>query len=331
MTHTRRAILKSVGTMGAISVVSGSAFGQQQGQEPSTGSVLASVAHFSPDAPPVDFYLNDYPVAAGIGYDEVTNYVELGAGTYSVSIAEAGGTERFGHLQFDLEPGYYTIVLYGLNQTSSLQLGSRFEATSEYQLPEQGQSNVGLVHLSPDAPAVDVVVNGETVLFESIQYGDGTPYIDLSAGTYTVDLVPSSESPAETDDAVTDTDSTTEGEPIDEVYPVPEDDSAPESDGDTDDGYPSEPPTGPDPYPPESDDGYPDDEYPIEAPTEPEDVQPTDPETSDLLLSFEFEFDSRAVYTCWIIGYADDDAPEDRQLSVSIFRDGPTVQGTSNY
>ncbi|WP_440772299.1 DUF4397 domain-containing protein [Natronorubrum sp. DTA28] len=352
MTHTRRAILKSVGAMGAISVVSGSALGQQQGQEPSTGSVLVSVAHFSPDAPPVDFYFNDYPIAANIGYDEMTNYVELQAGTYSVSLAEAGETERHGNIMFDLEPGYYTVMLYGLTEMNSLQLDSRFEATSEYQLPEQGQSDVGLVHVSPDAPAVDVVVDGETVLFESVQYGDATSYIDLPAGTHTMDLIPSSESPAETEDAVTDTDSTVEGEPIDEAYPIPGDDPAPEPDGgDTGEGYPPEAPTGPEPYPPESDDGYPDDgypddsypddgdsdgdypddEYPIEEPTEPEDVQPTDPETSDPLLSFEFEFASRAVYTCWIIGYADVGAPEDRQLSVSIFRDGPTMEGTSNY
>lgn len=45
-----------------------------------------------------------------------------------------------------------------------------------------------LAHLSPDSPAVDVTVDGSTVSFAGVGYGDVTGYQPLPAGTYTVEV-----------------------------------------------------------------------------------------------------------------------------------------------
>src|SRR4051812_616781 len=45
-----------------------------------------------------------------------------------------------------------------------------------------------MAHLSPDSPAVDVTVEGSSVTFEGVGYGDVTEYQALPTGTYTVDV-----------------------------------------------------------------------------------------------------------------------------------------------
>ncbi|WP_243645276.1 DUF4397 domain-containing protein [Natrarchaeobius chitinivorans] len=53
-----------------------------------------------------------------------------------------------------------------------------------------------VAHLSPDAPNVDIYVDGERVR-EGIPYGTVTDYRDLPPGTYTVQVVPAGEDPSE--------------------------------------------------------------------------------------------------------------------------------------
>lgn len=69
-----------------------------------------------------------------------------------------------------------------------------------------GQARVVVGHFAPfsdelDATSVSVVLNGATAL-ENVRYGDFTDYIELDAGDYTIDIVPTgAEEPAITLDA----------------------------------------------------------------------------------------------------------------------------------
>lgn len=49
----------------------------------------------------------------------------------------------------------------------------------------QPTSNVRVIHLSPDAPAVDVFLNGQRSV-QSLAYEQGTAYLEPAAGTYDV-------------------------------------------------------------------------------------------------------------------------------------------------
>jgi hypothetical protein len=62
---------------------------------------------------------------------------------------------------------------------------------------------VRVVHASPDAPAVDILVNDEIRAFEDVVFGDITGYAELDAGVYNVKVVPAGGGP---DDAVIDAD-----------------------------------------------------------------------------------------------------------------------------
>ncbi len=53
-----------------------------------------------------------------------------------------------------------------------------------------GSAMVRLLHLSPDAPAVDIFLNGERSPLTGLAFPNGTPYAELPAGSYDVDIVP---------------------------------------------------------------------------------------------------------------------------------------------
>jgi hypothetical protein len=62
---------------------------------------------------------------------------------------------------------------------------------------------VRVVHASPDAPPVDVLVNDEIRAFEDVAFGDITDYAELDAGVYNVKVVPAGGGP---EDAVIEAD-----------------------------------------------------------------------------------------------------------------------------
>ncbi len=53
-----------------------------------------------------------------------------------------------------------------------------------------GQARVRVVHASPDAPAVDILVNGTIRAFTNVRFGDVTAYASLPAGVYDFAVVP---------------------------------------------------------------------------------------------------------------------------------------------
>ncbi len=55
------------------------------------------------------------------------------------------------------------------------------------EVPDAGQAAVSVAHLSPDAPNVDVLVDGDAVL-EDVAYGDVSDYLVVDAGTYQVTI-----------------------------------------------------------------------------------------------------------------------------------------------
>jgi hypothetical protein len=62
--------------------------------------------------------------------------------------------------------------------------------TAGFALARGNEARVRVVHASPDAPAVDVLVNG-AIGFQSVAFGEVTSYASLPAGQYDVQVVPS--------------------------------------------------------------------------------------------------------------------------------------------
>lgn len=142
------------------------------------------VLHSAPDVPAVTVYVNGAAAIQSLGPLQTTDYLDLPAGTYKVAVALAGQPESAAVLRTDLtvaDNKRYTAFATGLLADASVKLGAIEDV---YRAPFS-RSSVRVWHNSPDAPAVDVLVNGQVVL-SNVPYGATSQYLPLPAGTYDV-------------------------------------------------------------------------------------------------------------------------------------------------
>ena len=172
-----------------------------------TGSVLARghgdgdgrgnraalrVAHASPDAPAVDVLVDGETAIAGLAFREVTDYLQLPAGTYEIAVTVAGtDTTVFGPVEVELAAEDYTAVALGEVTSDDTDFTvSLLEDTNGANIGDD-QARVRAVHASPDAPAVDVTVNdGALTLFDGVAFGESSDYVVVPAGEYDVEVRP---------------------------------------------------------------------------------------------------------------------------------------------
>lgn len=150
------------------------------------GKSLVRVFQAAPQIGKVDIYIDGALVFSGLDFMEFTEYVELEEGEHTVGIYLSGTTENpviDQMLEVD-EGQMYTVAVTGNIGDLSLLIIKDY---SEKQ-PSSEYSTFRVIHLSPNAPAVDILVNGET-FFEDIGFREGTSYVDVNPGTYNVKLV----------------------------------------------------------------------------------------------------------------------------------------------
>lgn len=149
-------------------------------------SSLVRVFHAAPQAPNVDVYVNDQMVFSNLAFGDFTRYVYLDEGEYNVSVYLAGQKDRPVINQMVDVPSQQIFTIAATGNLDNLGLLVIPDKVSKS--PSQNYSSVRVIHLSPNAPGVDILVNGDT-LFEDISFGEGTDYVDLNPGTYNVNVV----------------------------------------------------------------------------------------------------------------------------------------------
>lgn len=149
-------------------------------------SSLVRVFHAAPQAPNVDVYVNDQMVFSNLAFGDFTRYVYLDEGEYNVSVYLAGQKDRPVINQMVDVPSQQIFTIAATGNLDNLGLFVIPDKVSKS--PSQNYSSVRVIHLSPNAPGVDILVDGDT-LFEDISFGEGTNYVDLNPGTYNVNVV----------------------------------------------------------------------------------------------------------------------------------------------
>jgi len=96
------------------------------------------------------------------------------------SVAVIGGLAGCAGDQEDGGDGNETDTETGMNETEGNETDGGIEEGTE-------MANVRVAHLSPDAPNVDVYVDGEAVL-EDVAFGDVSDYLELQPGSYEVQI-----------------------------------------------------------------------------------------------------------------------------------------------
>ncbi|MCR8746877.1 DUF4397 domain-containing protein [Romboutsia lituseburensis] len=149
-------------------------------------SSLVRVFHASPQAPAVDVYVNGDLSVENLKFMDFSQYIPLKEGDYNIDVYVAGTKENpviSQVLEID-DSDIYTVAATGnLDDLSLIVIEDSIS-----QQPFDMYSFFRVVHLSPDAPAVDVLVNDKKA-FEDIEFRKGSMYQGVSPGQYSIKIV----------------------------------------------------------------------------------------------------------------------------------------------
>ena len=141
------------------------------------------VLNASPDAPAVDIYINGGLIFKNIKFKDFTEYVQLSMGQYKMEVYPVGQMDKPVLAQNIQVPEKQVITIAAAGNFEDLQLIPYIEGNADGLA--MNQSRVRVIHLSPDAPEVDVLINGQ-IVFNNIGFMDATDYIKVVSGTYNI-------------------------------------------------------------------------------------------------------------------------------------------------
>jgi uncharacterized surface protein with fasciclin (FAS1) repeats len=156
------------------------------------GLAQIRVAHFSPDTPAVQIYINgELSAIEALNFGDVTGWIQIPAGTYSIAVAPAGTSidaAAIGPANLTFRSGTWTTIA----AIGSLSAGTLKPAliSENYSRLASGNARVTVFHGIEDAPAVDVILADGTVLTRGLAFGR-TATLNVPAGVYDIQVVPS--------------------------------------------------------------------------------------------------------------------------------------------
>lgn len=165
------------------------------------GSVRLQVVHAAPNAPRVAVYvttpganLASTAPAGTFSFKESFGPVSVPAGAYQIRVTPAGtpGTVVFDSGTVQLDAGGDLLIAAVQNtSTGSAPISLLATTTSGSTLNILDRATpaaVRVVHASPDAPAVDIVVNNNFAqpLVAGLSFRDVTPFVSVPGGSYNI-------------------------------------------------------------------------------------------------------------------------------------------------
>lgn len=151
---------------------------------PAAGQAYVQVIHASPNAPDVDVLVDGTKALTAVPFLANSNYLAAAEGTRNVKVNVTGTATTV----IDANLGLAANTSYSVFAVDSVSKISAVVLTDDLAPPAAGQAKVRFVHLSPNAPAVDVAVTGGSVLFANRAFKQFTPFSGLPAGTYDLEV-----------------------------------------------------------------------------------------------------------------------------------------------
>jgi len=151
---------------------------------PTYGKLMA--IHASPDAPGVDLLIdNAVQNSSALTYPNSTSYLQVQTGTRNVKINATGTSTSVinANLTIEENKNYSVFAIDSLSTIEALVL------TDDLTAPASGKAHVRFVHLSPNAPAVDVATVGGTPIFGNYSFKQYSSFAPLAApNTYNLEV-----------------------------------------------------------------------------------------------------------------------------------------------
>jgi hypothetical protein len=143
------------------------------------------VVHASPDAPGVDLLIDNAVMnSTALTFPNNTEYLQIDAGTRNIKVNAAGTSTTV--INADVEftkDSYYS--LFACNNLDNIEA---VLFSDDLTAPESGKAHVRFIHMSPDAPAVDIALDGGDVVFSNVAFKQGTTFTPLAAGSYDLEV-----------------------------------------------------------------------------------------------------------------------------------------------
>lgn len=144
------------------------------------------VTHASPDAPGVDLLVdNSKQNSAALTFPNSTAYLQVESGSRNIKVNVAGTSTTVidANLTLEKDKNYSVFAVDSVSKISAVVLEDDLTA------PASGKAHVRFVHLSPNAPAVDVAVaGGGPVVFANKSFKESTAFTPLDAGAYNLEV-----------------------------------------------------------------------------------------------------------------------------------------------
>lgn len=154
---------------------------EEAGYDVEVGMANVLVTHASPDAPGVDLLIDMIPAnPSALEFPNNTGYLALSPGMRKVQV-NVSGTETT-VIEADID--FSTMNNYSLFAVDEVASISALLLEDDLTQPTAGNAHARFVHLSPDAPSVDITLTDGTIVFGDksfLEYSDFTP---LAANTY---------------------------------------------------------------------------------------------------------------------------------------------------
>ncbi|MEO1286864.1 MAG: DUF4397 domain-containing protein [Chloroflexota bacterium] len=162
-------------------------------QEEDSTTAFVRATHFAVDAPEVDVYINGDLTLEAITFPQVSDWIEVEAGTYTVEIVPTGGAIADALLseEYDLNADdWATVAVIGEVSRDNLTMQAIIEDLSNI---TEGLTYISVFHAITDLEAVNVFV-GEIELVRLLSYpgtlngSDGYAGDSIPSDNYIVDI-----------------------------------------------------------------------------------------------------------------------------------------------
>ncbi len=148
------------------------------------GFAKVKVINACPDAPAVDILIDGIKQnPSGIKFPEFTNYINVDPGSRNLKVsAEGSGTPVIdGNVSLEKGKSYSVFTVNVFTKVEPLIL------LDDLAKPSPGKSRFRFVHVSPDAPPLDVSIKGGPT-YPGITFKSATGFSLIDSGTYLVEV-----------------------------------------------------------------------------------------------------------------------------------------------
>jgi hypothetical protein len=151
---------------------------------PTSSNANVKVIHASPDAPGVDLFVDGTVAKSNLMFPENTGYLTVAAGSRNVKVNVTGTSTSVINATLPLSENtsYSVFAIDVVSKLTTLVIVDNLTA------PAAGNAHVRFIHLSPNAPAVDIAVTGGAVVWSKKSFKEYSDFTPLPAGTYNLEV-----------------------------------------------------------------------------------------------------------------------------------------------